>query len=164
MNKDTVIISAFPGTGKSYIKNNNRGGNVILDSDSNLFSWLYNKDGSLVSPRTRNPDFPNNYIKHIKDNIGIADIIFISSHDIVRDALKKNNIKFITVYPHIDLMDEYIRRYRLRGNDESFTDFMQLNWSHFITEMHNDNLCYQLNAGEYISSVLEDIIIAYRSH
>lgn len=28
MNKDTVIISAFPGTGKSYIKNNNRGGTL----------------------------------------------------------------------------------------------------------------------------------------
>ena len=67
----TRIISAFPGTGKSYFHNNSE--YSTLDSDSSEFSWIINDDGDKV----RNPNFPSNYISHIKDNIGKADFIFV---------------------------------------------------------------------------------------
>jgi len=52
MKKITYLISAFPGTGKSYCFNNNTTWEM-LDSDSSTFD---------------KKDFPDNYIKHIKDN------------------------------------------------------------------------------------------------
>jgi hypothetical protein len=42
----------------------------------------------------RNPDFPNNYIKHIQDNIDKVDYIFVSSHEVVRKALNEVGIDF----------------------------------------------------------------------
>lgn len=60
--------------------------------------------------KVRNPEFPNNYIQHIKDNIGKVDIICVSSHLKVRQALTDAGIKFITVYPKEDMLDEWIGR------------------------------------------------------
>ena len=45
----TRILSAFPGTGKTYLFNHPPVGKVILDSDSSLFSWL--------RPGVRDPKF-----------------------------------------------------------------------------------------------------------
>lgn len=82
------VICGFPGTGKSrYIKSspNNILGHLICDNDSSKF----NKS-----------EFPENYIKHIKEKIneGYARI-FISSHKEVREALISNGIEFVLVYP-----------------------------------------------------------------
>ena len=65
-----------------YLKNNSN--KVILDSDSSTFD---------------KKNFPENYITHIKNKISIVDIILVSSHKVVRDALVKNNINFTLVYP-----------------------------------------------------------------
>ena len=58
----TQIISAFPGTGKSYYHVLHR--MRTLDSDSSNFSWV-----TYDSERVRHPDFPGNYIDHIKESI-----------------------------------------------------------------------------------------------
>ena len=96
----TAIISVFPGCGKSYFYNKYNGeicaGRTpwkILDSDSSEFSWI--KDENECNTKERSPNFPNNYIQHIKDNIGKVDIIFVSSHKEVRKALKDNGIKHV---------------------------------------------------------------------
>ena len=90
MIKNTIIISGFPGIGKSYATECFYNSNVVvLDLDSNYFSWL--------RPGIENPDFPNNYIQYIKNNIGVADYIFISSHDNVRKALKDEGINYILI-------------------------------------------------------------------
>jgi len=95
--KNTKVISAFPGTGKTYCYNKLKElGITILDSDSSEFSWIKDENGNNTTER--NPDFPDNYIKHIKENIGKVSIIFVSSHDIVREAMTKENIDFILVY------------------------------------------------------------------
>jgi len=119
------VISAFPGTGKSYFTENTEG--VILDSDSSEFSWL--------APGVRHPDFPDNYMRHIKKNLGKADIIMVSSHQVVRDALVKHGIEFDLYYPDRSLKDEYLERFRKRGNDTKFLSFLSENWDKFIDEM-----------------------------
>ena len=82
--KNTHVISAFLGCGKTtaYIKLKDK--IDVLDSDSSFFD---------------KKDFPRNYIEHIKSNIGKVDVIFVSSHQIVRNALKENNITFSMYYP-----------------------------------------------------------------
>ena len=83
--KKTMVIAAFPGTGKSFCtKNEGEKFEGILDSDSSNYSWI--KDSNGQNTTERNPDFPNNYITHIKENIGKVDIIFVSSHKEVREA------------------------------------------------------------------------------
>ena len=64
--KKTLLISAFPGTGKTYsYENSNK---IILDSDSSKFD---------------KNDFPNNYINHIKENL---DVYIQKSTQIIADS------------------------------------------------------------------------------
>lgn len=140
--EDTLIISGFPAIGKSYFYQGCR--NIesfkVLDSDSSEFSW--------AEKGVRHPDFPSNYMKHIKENIGKADIIFVSSHDNVRQALKENGIDYILVYPDVSLKEDYIKRYKNRGNDESFINFIEKNWESFINEMDNETFPTKLKLTE----------------
>ena len=93
-----MLCACFPGTGKSYCYNNdNNPCLIILDSDSSKFD----KAG-----------FPENYIQHIKENIGKVDIIFISTHEEVRSALVENSLDFTLIYPEKILKNEYIQRYK----------------------------------------------------
>ena len=94
-NIKTIVVSGFPGVGKSYYVNYGEGSDYMpqgfaIDSDSSTFD---------------KSNFPKNYIEHIKENIGKVKIIFVSSHKEVRDALVKNNIDFTLAYPNIDLTE-----------------------------------------------------------
>lgn len=134
----TMVIAAFPGCGKSYtVAHEAEKFNGVLDSDSSQFSWIKDKDGK--NTEKRNPDFPNNYIKHIKDNIGKVEVIFVSSHKEVRDALKKEGIEYFLVYPNSFQKQDYIKRYKNRGNPQSFIDLLNSNWDLWIEECEEED-------------------------
>jgi hypothetical protein len=135
----TLVISAFPGTGKSYyFKNSDLN---VKDSDSSTFD---------------KSKFPDNYIRHIQDHIGKVDIIMVSSHEEVRDALVSNKIDFVLVYPDISLKNEYIKRFNKRGNPEAFISLLSNNWDNWITNMDEQADCvsYKLQSKKYLSNIL----------
>lgn len=137
---ETLVVSAFPGTGKSYFFDNSDLN--VLDSDSSKFDKAH---------------FPANYIEHIKSNIGKADIIFVSSHKVVRDALVENGIEFILAYPRVELKYEYLSRYKVRGSQDAFIQLISCNWDSWIEEMKNQSGCfrYQLGPGNYLSDYVD---------
>jgi len=139
----SALISAFPGTGKTFLYNNSN--LKILDSDSSKF----NKN-----------EFPNNYINHIKNNMHKVDCILISSHKNVREALFANKLPFILVYPDISLKNEYIERYRNRGSSDEFIILLEKNWNTWINELIYQKHCTHcvLKNKEYLSNILYDII------
>ena len=138
--KQTLVISAFPGCGKSHLYRN-QSNKVILDSDSSKFD---------------KSDFPRNYIEHIKENVGKVDIILVSSHKEVRDALVENNIDFTLIYPKRSIKDEYIKRYVDRGNNEQFVKLLETNWNMWIDQLQEQENCnkIELEEGEYLSDVI----------
>ena len=141
--KETKLISAFPGTGKShFFREAKDGDKVVLDSDSSEFD---------------KSEFPENYIKHIKDNMGFADIIFISSHEDVRNALVENKLAFTLVYPDKSLKDSYIERYKERGSPKAFIELIEKNWDDWIDQLEAQTNCekIKLNSGQYISDVID---------
>jgi len=125
----TKIISAFPGIGKSVYHSKHK--ETTLDSDSSNFSWIIDENGNKV----RNPEFPKNYIDHIKENIGKYEFIFVSSHKEVREALFENCIFFYLVYPDDRRKDEFIERYKNRGNDEKFIELVSNKWDDWMKEI-----------------------------
>ena len=125
----TKIISAFPGTGKSVYHSKHK--DTTLDSDSSMFSWVVGSDGI----KKRNPDFPANYINHIKENIGKYEYILVSSHKEVRDALLDACLFFYLVYPDSDRKEEFIERYKNRGNDENFIQLVNSKWNDWMYEI-----------------------------
>lgn len=130
----TKIISAFPGTGKSYYHSKNK--STTLDSDSSKFSWIIDDSGNK---KVRNPDFPKNYINHIKENIGKYKFIFVSSHKEVRDALLNECIFFYLIYPKLGMKKDYITRYKTRGSDEKFINLISNNWEEWLEEIRKIN-------------------------
>lgn len=140
--KRTRIVSAFPGTGKSHYHRDHP--ETTLDSDSSNFSWVV-KDGVKV----RNPEFPNNYIQHIKENIGKYDFIFVSSHADVRNALKDSCIFFYLVYPQPECKDMYLKRYEQRGNNAEFVKLVDENWEQWLRQCRFEELgCKQITLGK----------------
>lgn len=152
--KQTKIISGFPGIGKTSLFNNEDFKELkIMDSDSSKFSW--------AEVGVRHPNFPDNYINHIKSNIGKVDVILVSSHDIVREALVKHGIPFTIVYPSKECKTTYIENYKGRGNNEAFIEFIDKNWNKFLEDI-DDIDCglihkIALKEGEYLSDIIKDI-------
>lgn len=180
------VISAFPACGKStYYKDwsqyspenvwrrdnngeqvlNNIGqpcGEKILDSDSSLFSWIYDENGNKTNQR--NPEFPQNYINHIKEHLETEDVIFVSSHKVVREALEKEGIPYYLIYPRKDQKEEWLYRFKKRGNDESFIKFQDEHWDEFIEDMENETFPTKIVLEPYVNrdfitvSVMHDIM------
>ena len=147
----TKIISAFPACGKTYaFKKLNEKGYKILDNDSSQFNWCYyhNPVNSDKFEKYRNPEFPKNYIQHIKENIGKVDYIFISSHKEVIDALIKNGIHFTLVYPDRKMKAEWVGRCFLRGNGEKYCQLIADNWDKWIDEMDKVENCVKYVLGK----------------
>ena len=129
----TKVYSVFPACGKTWLyKHQEDYGLKILDSDSSQFNWIRDNGQKI-----RNPDFPNNYIKHIKENIGKCDCIFVSSHASVREALDKEGIDFTIVYPESNLKAEWIGRCFIReqNNEKGCgAEAIYNNWEQWILE------------------------------
>lgn len=159
MSKRTVVVSAFPCCGKTYAFKNYQDKYSILDSDSSKFSWIYeaekDKYGNTLRgvKRVRNPEFPNNYIEHIKENIGKVDIIFVSSHLQVREAMEEAGIRYCTVYPQKEMLNEWVGRMYRRGSSDDFIKFQIEHWDEFMHkitfEPYGFGIC-RLGNNEYL--------------
>ncbi len=148
----TKIISAFPGTGKSYY--HKLYPDTTLDSDSSNFSWVKDENGN--NTKERNPNFPQNYIEHIKANIGKYEYIFVSSHKEVREALLDNCLFFFLVYPDRGRKEEFIQRYKDRGNNESFIQLVESKWDEWINELDYHRFFYGCERVHMVLDNLED--------
>ncbi len=135
---DTILCSAFPATGKTFFYDTSL--KKVLDSDSSKFD---------------KSKFPDNYIQHIKNNIGKVDIILISSHKEVRDALVNEGMEFTLVYPNFELKYEYLNRLKERGSDKAFIKLISDNWYKWIFELYGQEGCrhIRLKSEQYITDV-----------
>ncbi len=147
----TKIISAFPACGKSWLFDNQVALSLkVADSDSSKFSWVETESGKV-----RNPDFPRNYIEHIKGLIGEVDYILVSSHDEVKLALEEEDLPYILVMPQENLKTEWIGRCWLRGSPEGFLKMLDKNWDDWNNpqklafDWNCSGIAY-LGSGEYL--------------
>ena len=134
--KNTLIISAYTCCGKTYASEHMKNYD-ILDVDVSKFKtikrlpneeeiekehqrWesslhLMSVEGHLNQFKQQiikvdNPDFPDNFIQYIKENIGKVDVIFVDSDIRIRQWLDKAKIKFITIYPLNNCLPEWVGR------------------------------------------------------
>lgn len=149
-----IIICGFPGVGKTSVANNRMN---ILDAESSLFSWIWNPE-NLERGRVRNPEFPENYISYIQENMEKYEVILVSSHQDVRNALKAEGIQYIIVAPWASLKNEYMARYLRRGSEIEFIDLMNNAWGDFLRGIEEDGApVVRLDKGEYLSDLLGEI-------
>jgi len=149
----TKIISAFPGTGKSYYHNLHP--DTTLDSDSSEFSWQYD---AVTGEKLRNSWFPKNYIEHIQKNVGKYEIIFVSSHKEVREALKDASLFHYVVYPRQCDKEMFKQRYIKRGSPEPFVNLIMSNWSEWILGCSQPGVGYETHEFDFSRHEMSDFI------
>ena len=149
-----LVISGFPGIGKSHFFKNEKELQV-LDSDSSSYSW--------ESEGVRHPDFPANYIAHIKDNIDKADVICVSSHDVVRSALKEADIAFYLVHPARSAKEEYLQRFKDRESPGAFLTLLDRDWDAFITSCETAQKRVILGVDQYLSDIVRHLLNTHTS-
>lgn len=164
---NTRIYSIFPACGKTWLYEHQEDYDLkILDSDSSDFGWVYtniDENGNVIRGvrKVRNPDFPNNYIKHIKENIGKYDCIFVSSHAPVREALDAESIDFTIVYPEQSCKAEWVGRCYIRemnGEDGCSTAVMYDNFDDWVLDCFRTGIDHKeivLQPTTYLSEYFE---------
>ena len=157
----TMIISAFPGCGKTYIYENQEKYNYkVLDSDSSKFE--------------KNTHWETLYVDHICDNIGKYDFIFIAQYPKVLELLHLRNVPFIIVAPDNSsllsnkerqlIKQQWFGRFLLRNNShiKDLTEWIEQlksnydDWTSYEhLTMYNPSECILLKEDEYLSDKID---------
>ena len=139
----TVIVSGFPGIGKSTLSL--RTSLNVLDLDSSKFSWCPSDDSRSSCPRgdyerNRNPNASSDYGKAIIEEYSkdTYDYIFVSTHQDTRKFLSEQKIPYLLVYPDKSRKDEFNTNYHDRGSPTGLIDFIIGNWDLLISDLEKD--------------------------
>ncbi len=143
-NKKGIIICGFAGIGKTSIKTAVPSYQKMSLYD--LQSHAFVKDAGWQK-------------MYVDCAIALADkydYVFLSTHDQVIDELIKRNEKFYIVYPFRHCKDEYVERFKKRGNDDAYIKRFMNRWDLFLNKieglMHVNKIA--LRRGQYLSDVL----------
>ena len=148
-----IVVSGFPGIGKSYFASHSD----LLVSDSDSDSSGFEKSG-----------FTEKYVAAIKERQQTFDIVLASSHENVRAEMERQKVFYYLVFPDHDCYPEYVKRYRNRGSSEAFIDLVTDKWSYWIescvydgsgdvNELRSLN-AYKLGKGRYLNDVIPSIL------
>lgn len=151
----TLIVSAYPCTGKTTAFLENMSNTTYMDIDYKRFRWLIDSDGNKTDKI--NTNFTSHYMKEIQDNIGKVDIIFVSHHETIRNKLANADIPFITIYPKRTLLNEYVGRMYRRGDSKQDIDKFISNWNNDMSCIDSEMCGFeliQLESNQYISGYM----------
>lgn len=161
----TLIISAFPGCGKTYLTEHQKNlGYYIADIDSYKFK--------------RGAHWEKKYVDYIVNNIGKYDFILISQQDEVLSELQRRNIPFITVAPNNSTLisikerqlikQQWFGRFILRNNFhiinlKEWLEKLYKNYDAWTTPQHFKQYRpikhFALKQDEYIYDIINTIYV-----
>ena len=147
-----MIIIGYQGIGKSSLAGRN---NKFIDLESGNF-WV---DGK------RSDDWYKPYCKIAEHLSEQGYIVFVSSHEVVRQYLVENSRELVAlVYPSIELKDAWIdkleKRYIKSGLEKDYKALMNAKYSYVenIRELQESCIEYKLEINK-LSYDLESMLI-----
>jgi len=111
-----VIVSGFPGVGKTFITQNHDTELKILDAEKECIDFFNSKN------------FNNEYISFLLKSIYDFDIIFIPYFQTLIESLLLHDVNCIIIYPCETLKTDYIKRFKKRGDCQEFLELVNQNW------------------------------------
>ena len=171
--KKTLIISAFPACGKTFLYKNQE--QLLFKSQDGLqihYSFL-DSDSSKFK---KYDGWEKEYVNHIEENIGKVDFIFISQHDVVLQEIANRGLPFVTVGPenlpwttNENMMltkQQWFGRFVLRDNTHiaNFMDWIKKlsenydNWTSIQQQTKYGPIeFFSLGANQYLSNIIEEL-------
>ena len=157
----TMIISGFPGVGKTFCCENIKKIKAY-DCDSSSYHYLKDSFGIHGPIKQDGSEWVKDYVDAIikVQELGDAekghyDYIFISCHKEVRDELRRRGINYLIVAPKRELKNAYLIRYLKRGSHLSFIKSMSESWDIKLSSVDADPMpTIYLDYGEDISDIL----------
>lgn len=170
--KKTMIISAFPGCGKTYLYKN---------SDKLKFKYLgkgqkFSFCDSDSSHYKKQEGWERQYVDDLEKKLGTVDFLFISQHKGVLSELESRHIPFVIIAPdnsdwitderRMIIKQQWFGRFILRGNShisnfESWLELLKNNYDEWTSvenlTKYNPVSFFLLKENEYISSIIEDL-------
>jgi hypothetical protein len=159
-----MIINAFSGAGKTYLVDKYKD---IQDLDSMDYHWIY-EDYVLHLPKEQrkrnlsrkpNPAWPNNYIHDILSFHEKGFITLIGGSDSIIDYLESNKIPHLICLPTLDQKQDYLARFKQRGNSKEYINFWNDNFESFVTKKMQHKHVMRMLPGEYLEHTLKRIQI-----
>ena len=120
-----ILISAFPGLGKTYLYQQYKDRLKILD---------------LSTGRFEGDDFPGNYIAEIEKRLNDYDLILLSSDRNVRYALNDAGLDFDLFYPSKERKNELVEIYVTNRKSRDFIMNLDHNFYDLIDEIEDEDL------------------------
>ena len=151
--KKGKIICGYPGIGKStYVKNNK---DKAIDLDSSLF--------------TKHDKWETDYVNLAYMLAKQGFIVFISTHESVRNTLLNRNIPFDIVCPSINLYADWCERLKQRfaesGKDADFRafKFTEKNYKTAVEELCQYDNCLIIEDKDYDMELIIEELMAGES-
>ena len=138
-----MIIIGYQGIGKSTLANKD---DKFIDLESGSF-WLTNTDGS----RYRYDNWYEMYCNVAEHLSQQGYIVFVSSHEVVRNRLKQSKERVFTLYPDVSLKDQWIQRLSDRYHEST----LDKDYRALINAVDR----YEENIKEIESSDFDNIVI-----
>lgn len=168
---ERLLIMAYMGTGKTELEN--RYDNVI-DFDFQDYKYIYDESirhlpleqrkGS-TNLRTENPDYPQNFLADAikllnEEKIVVSPFIdhVFKAYDGSNIASQVENLRTILVCPTRDNFDEYVERFKKRGNSDEFIARREKEFSSLVDlfEQANNYERIIMKPRQYLSEALEE--------
>ena len=160
-----IIVLAYVGTGKTETAKRYDG---VWNPSSDDYRYIWDKDIPLEQRksnpnRLENPNFPNNYIDAISEQLGKNIIVLLSLTEklfSLYDSQEfKNKMKGARIFlacPSKDSFEELEERYKLRGNSKTFIANRRKEFP-FITDIFENANSYEkvvVRSGQYLDEAL----------
>ena len=170
--KRTMVISAFPGCGKTYLYENQDKLEFNCQGERKKFTFC----DSDSSHYKKHDGWEKEYVEDIEKKLGILDFIFISQHDKVLEELNTRKIPFVIVAPDNAewlssrerelTKQQWFGRFVLRDNSH-IKDFPS--WLESLKEHYDEWTSYEhlekykpvsifsLGIDQYLSDIISDL-------
>ncbi|MCL2586773.1 MAG: hypothetical protein FWE31_00865 [Firmicutes bacterium] len=160
--ENKIIVLAYVGTGKAEMaKRYER----IWNPSSDDYRYVWDKEMPSEKrkgdpSRTENPEFPNNFINAIFEKLADNIILLSLTENLFhlydssqfRDKMKEARI--ILACPGRNAFNDYIKRYRVRGNSERFIENRQKEFPCIMDKFENAEGYEKVVVDEYLDDAL----------
>lgn len=173
-----LLIMAYMGTGKTELESRYKD---VVDFDFQDYKYIYDESirhlpleqrkGS-TNLRTENPNYPQNFLEDAVKLLNEGKLVVSPFIDHVFKAYDSSSIKsqvedlrVILVCPTRDNFDEYVERFKKRGNSSEFIARREKEFSSLVDlfEQANNYEKIIMKSGQFLSEALEEYGITLTS-